>query len=262
VVYWALRSFGGPVGTAPRPTPNVIPSLIPLGPPTMPAQAPADTATAVVAATDTSVPTFTTVPTEVAPPTATPFIPPADGVLFQDDFENGLKREWIKYSGQWVVADGKLTEVYQDSYSEMYSWIGVENPSWKNYTVDLTIGIFRPLTESDEMALAVRDNVVGLKYIGFEIDFWPHIYLSLISDTYSATSPIAGNNTDFTFPLGTEAQAEIKVEDDNYTLAVNGRTLQTVNISGYDSGGFRLGLYCRSSSKCPTFDNVKVMYLP
>lgn len=179
-----------------------------------------------------------------------------------DNFDNGLKPEWIQYSGQWIVSDGKLTVVYQESSTDAYSWIGVENPNWKNYIVDLIIHIYQPLTESDEIALAVRDNIVGSKYIGFEIDFWPHIYLSQISQGYSSSSPIAGNNKDFTFPLNADAQAEIKVENNNYTLSVNGSTLQTINIPGYDSGGFRLGLYCRGYPQCPTFGNVKVTYLP
>ena len=64
---------------------------------------------------------------------------------------------------------------------------------------------------------------------------------------------IAGNNKDFTFPLKADAKAEIKVENNNYTLSVNGSQLQTISISGYDSGGFRLGLYCRGYPQCPSF---------
>jgi hypothetical protein len=138
----------------------------------------------------------------------------------------------------------------------------VSNPNWKNYIVDLKIHIFTNSTGSDEIALAVRDNVVGSKYMGFEIDFWPRIYLSTISQSWSDTAPIAGKNEDFTFPQRVETTVQIKAENDNYTLSVNGSTLQTVNVSGYDSGGFRIGLLCRGYPRCPTFDDVVVTYLP
>jgi len=230
---------------------------------------PTQEAPTIIAPTNTLLPTDTLIPTPVQTdtpaPSATPvFVPPADGILFQDNFQNSLNPAWQQYSGKWIVSNGKLSLVYDqgNEYTDTYSWIGVENPNWKNYIISLNIYIDQPLTESDEIALAVRDNTSAPKYIGFEINFWPHIYLSIISQGYSESAPIAGDNNDFTFPLKSNAEAEIKVENNNYTLSVNGSQLQTISISGYDSGGFRLGLYCRGYPQCPTFSNVKVTYLP
>src|SRR5574341_267974 len=255
VVYWMVN----------RP-PSYVSVPIVITATSLPAtQTPLPSATLISSPTSTLVPTQPPTPEPTitpAPPTPTAFVPPADGILFQDNFQNGLNPEWQQYSGKWIVSNGKLTLVYDPSnaYTDTYSWIGVENPNWKNYIVSLTIHIYQPLTESDEIALAVRDNTSGSKYIGFEIDFWPHIYLSIISQGYSESAPIAGDNKDFTFPLKTDAEAEIKVENNDYTLSVNGTQLQTISISGYDSGGFRIGLYCRGYPQCPTFDNVKATY--
>ena len=99
---------------------------------------PLPTATSVIP-TDTLVPTDipTPVPTNTLIPTV--FAPPADGILFQDDFKSGDLSAWTQYGSQWIVSNGKLTMLANDVNS--YSWIGLERPEWKNYilSVDITI---------------------------------------------------------------------------------------------------------------------------
>ena len=55
---------------------------------------------------------------------------------------------------------------------------------------------------------------------------------------------------------------EIEVQGDTYTLRVNGREIQKITMTGYDSGGISLGTYCYNAGDCTLFDNVKVTYLP
>jgi hypothetical protein len=242
--------------------PVVIPSSIPQGIPATPSLVPVNINTAIAVLTDTPNPTFTAVVKTVPPPTNTAFVPPADGILFQDNFENGLSQDWHIYTGKWIVANGKLTKLQGEPYSNLYDWIGLEKPEWKNYIFSLTINEPNPATEEVPIALAVRTNTTELQYIGIELDFWPWIYLSLISDDNTKSFPIAGQNKDFSFPIGTDVPVEIEVRDNTYTLRVIGRDVQTVTMPGYDSGGIKLGLDCTGFTGCPSFDNVKLTYLP
>jgi hypothetical protein len=213
-------------------------------------------------------PTYTPYPTNmplqtnmpIPTVTATTFVPPANGILFQDNFENGLGL-WNKYTGSWVITNGKLSKLTENPYSSLYEWIGIEQPAWKNYIVSLSIEELKS-NSYPPIAIVVRQNIAEAKYIGAELDFWPWIYLSVISNDYSESTPIAGKNKNFTFPTGTEVLVEIEAKDDNYTLRVNGQQLQSVSIQGYDSPEIRIGLHCADYPGCPTFDNFKVTYLP
>lgn len=50
--------------------------------------------------------------------------------------------------------------------------------------------------------------------------------------------------------------------NNDYTLRVDGREVQKISMSGNDSGGISLGIYCYQDLGCPSFDDVKVTYLP
>lgn len=92
--------------------------------------------------------------------------------------------------------------------------------------------------------------------MGVPVDTFKRSYWAFIgADDWEA---ISGENEDFKFTSG--STMELQVEGDTYTLRVNGRAIQTITIAGYSSGGISLGLAC--TYNCPSFDNVKVIYLP
>lgn len=202
----------------------------------------------------TLLPTQTAIPT----PTATLFVPPANGILFQDTFDTGKSPEWNEYGGQWIVSNGELTILADDEDS--YKWIALRKPEWKNYTLSLTVNIpFQNSAAQSDVAVAVRNEGSQSSYLGVPVDtIRNRVYWAFI-EGYSDTA-IAGLNEGFEFISG--SNMELEVQGDNYTLRVNGREIQTITMSGYNSGGISLGIYCYSTLGCPSFDNVKVTYLP
>lgn len=257
-----------------RPGKGLYPS-IPQPSPTNPSQAPAYTATALVAPpkaaidtttvivmpTNTLVSTLNVVPTAIVPSlTNTPFVPPADGILFQDNFDNGISSDWEIIGKDWLVANGSLTLPTSASFHNVYEWIGLNHPEWKNYTVSLDIkNRYGQSSELGNIAIAVRTGSQS-NYIGVQLDTLSNIYWASIGSSYFDTTSISGVNRDFHFPSG--SNVEITVQNNNYTLQVDGRNIQTISLTGYDSGGIKLGIDCESSNECPSIDNVKVMYLP
>ncbi len=210
--------------------------------------------------TYTFAPTYTAVPTNTLPPTATAtvFSPPADGVLFQDNFDTNMNSDWTINSGTWIVSNGELSVLYQQGDNSEYKWIALNKPDWKNYILSLNVKI--PYLRTTSLpVIAIRNNNVKEKF-GLSISSEGHIFFALIKTTFSKNSPVAGQNDGFKMPSG--SNLEIEVQGDVYTLRINGQQVQSITMPGYDSGGISLGMICGYSKGCPSFDNVKVMYLP
>lgn len=207
--------------------------------------------------TYTPFPTLLPTETPIPAPTATLFVPPADGILFQDNFDNGISPEWTIYSGSWLVSNGELTMLGDEG--DYYEWIGLNRPEWKNYMLSLKITIPYQYSASQEYpAIAVRNNGAGANYLGVPINSRSKIYWAFIGTDQFDTESIAGENNDYGFESG--SIVEIEVRGDNYALRVNGREIQKITIGGYSSGGISLGIMCYDD--CPSFDNIKVTYLP
>jgi hypothetical protein len=208
--------------------------------------------------TYTSFPTLEPTKTAIPTSTATLFVPPADGILFQDTFDSDKNPEWNVYSGKWLVANGELTLLADDEDS--YKWIALRKPEWKNYILSLNINIpFQGSAAQSHVAVAVRNEGSQPSYLGVTIEtILNNVYWAFI-EGYSDTA-IAGENRDSEFISG--SNMELAVQNDTYTLRVNGREIQKITMSGYNSGGISLGIYCYTSLGCPSFDNVKVTYLP
>lgn len=247
-VYLFLRYGNGPNPFTPQPTP------------TNPSQPLVVTAIAPLAPTNNAGLTLTEVPTIVPSPTNSPSVPPADGILFQDNFDNGISSDWGTYGKDWLVSNGRLTLLTSASFRNVYEWIGLDHPEWKNYRVSLDIkNRYGQSSELGNIAIAVRTGLQS-KYIGIQLDTSSNIYWASIGSSNFDTTSISGVNRDFSFPSGSDA--EVTVRGNNYTLQVDGRDIQTISLTGYDSGGLKLGIDCESGNECPSIDNVKVMYLP
>ena len=142
-----------------------------------------------------------------------------------------------------------------DPYTTAYSWISLNKPEWKNYI--LRVNVNDTYTNiGNQFVIVVRDG--SAQRIGVVVNSLADTYLALIGDGWSNNSPITDEK--FNFPVNTNTNVEIEVQNDNYILRVNGRELQNITLSGFDSGGISIGLNC--DSDCPSFDDVKVTYLP
>jgi hypothetical protein len=215
---------------------------------------------------ETPVPTltFTPLPTlsPTTPPTVTPspteFVPPENGILFEDNFDSGDLSAWKQVSGEWIVSNGQLTVL--PSESDSYRWIALVRPEWRNYILSVTV--YQPFQGSaaqEDVLVTVRNNTSQENYLGVPADYFGNVYWAFIGEGYFDKEPIAGENGDFDFETG--STMELEVLDDTYTLRINGREIQKITMSGYNSGGISLGTEC-NRSPCGSFDNVKVTYLP
>jgi len=262
-----LGAFGGVafyfyrMGLANAPKPPVIQVVVTATPlalsPTIPVPTPAqDTPSPAIAPTE--VPASPTIPpaTQTLTPT---FEIPADGILFEDNFENNYKADWQVISGDWITSDKRLTVL--SNTSGKYIWIGLNHPEWKNYVLSVNINIpFQFSAAQSDVVVAVRTNISSSKYIGVALIAFDQVYLAFIGSSHSDTLPIAGQNKGSNFASG--STLEVQVKDDTFTLKVDGREIQSITLQGYESGGINLGIECGYDLGCPSFDDVKVTYLP
>lgn len=241
----------------------VITATAPLSSPTAPVSP--TVAVPVVLPSDTSIPpeipTETPTQTSVVEPTASetltsvPFVPPADGILFQDNFDESMSPEWNTFGNGWFISGGKLTKL-TTSDTSAYQWIALNNPEWKNYI--LSVDISKP--RDDDVVIAVRNNTSKSQLIGAEVNTYEVINLVLISNFYYDNTFIAGDSETY---VQSDLNVQIEVQGDIYILRGDGREIQRITLAGYDSGGISLGVKCQIDDfGCTTFDNVKVTYLP
>jgi hypothetical protein len=223
----------------------------------------------IILPTDTPLPTYTPQPTytpfptllptetPIPTPTATLFVPPADGVLFQDNFDSGDLTGWTQINGKWIVSDGRLTKLTDDNTGNDYQWISLDRPEWKNYILSLDIN--KPT--NNVIVVAVRDNT-STQPIGFEVGWGDTINLVLISSNWTDNTEISGR-TGESIQGYSDVNIQVEVQGDTYILKLNRREIQRVTLSGYESGGISIGAFCPTSNYgCTKFDNVKVTYLP
>lgn len=254
------RFFPPQAPTTPPPATNppVMPDT-PLPSPTIPAgptEPPFISSVVPIPTSATSTPE-SLLPTDTPVPTNTPFVPPADGILFQDNFDNGYKPDW-NLGDNWIVSDGTLSQIAASS-GEAYSWATLNRPEWKNYILSVKINIpYIGSAAQSDVAVAVRVNGQE-KYLGIQILVAPGNALFFIGNTRFDSSAVA-NHRVFDFDSGSTIQ--IEANGNTFTVSVDGRQVQQVSLSGYDSGGIALGIQCRSTLGCPSFDDVNVSYLP
>lgn len=209
--------------------------------------------------TETPLPTFTFTPLPTNTPLATeiPFVPPEDGVLFEDDFDDGDLSAWTQISGQWLVSDGKLTKLIADDFNYDYQWITLKRPEWKNYI--LSLDIFKP--SNNAVAIAIRDDF-STQPIGLEIGWGDTVNLVLLTNNSLDNTEIAGRSGE-TISGYTNTNIQLEVQGDTYVFRLNGREVQRVTLPGNKSGGISIGDFCTTDDYgCAKFDNVKVTYLP
>lgn len=220
-------------------------------------ETPLATATSVFTETPLPTYTFTPLPTNTLLPTATPFVPPEDGVLFEDDFDDGDLSEWTQISGQWLVSDGKLTKLIADDFNYDYQWITLKRPEWKNYI--LSLDIFKPTDNA--VAIAIRDDF-SAQPIGLEIGWGNTVNMVLLTNNSLDNTEIAGRSGE-TISGYTNTNIQLEVQGDTYIFRLNGREVQRVTLPGNKSGGISIGDFCTTDDYgCAKFDNIKVTYLP
>jgi hypothetical protein len=205
----------------------------------------------------TNQPTFTPTPTAI-PPSLTPFVPPADGVLFKDTFDGAMSSEWQIYNGTWLISDGRLTLLPNDGTT--FDWISLGKPEWKNFR--LSISVFCPHTNNNPpIAISLRKS--ASRQIGIFFDWQYRVYWAFLgSDMFEVTAVTSSKNYS-DFPDAQAGTIVVDVQGDRFSMKVNGQDHEVINISGFDITDIAIGAGCNSSyTGCPSFDNVIITYLP
>ncbi len=132
----------------PQPTTPPALAVVPTG---VPSIVPTDTLP------PTQAPTFTAVPTV--------FVPPANRILFQDNFDSGLNSAWQLISGQPSIVNGALT-------TSEDTWLKLSDSSWKNFTITIEMTGNDCWFSSSYNAIGVRgkatNNMVAFRWANCE----------------------------------------------------------------------------------------------
>jgi hypothetical protein len=100
-----------------------------------------------------SQPSFVTPANTLKPENVVPNL--SVGYLFTDDFENGIKTDWFAIDGDWRMINGNLQGV-----SGQRASIGIGSNTWRNYTIEASIGGLRNTVSSARQFLETNPNVV------------------------------------------------------------------------------------------------------
>ncbi len=208
---------------------------------------PTSVTTATATVLTVPVATNTPVPTPLLPvvPTQTSFVPPTDGMLFQDDFDNGISPQWETTSDNWITNNGKLTISFE-RYG--YFWARLNNPAWQNYHVQMDVD-----RSAGQVLVAVRNQAIAYWDGFYGHDCWTN---KMDMDFYGDC--IAGEAKE----TAREIHLELDVNGNKFTALVDGIEAQTLTSNVSPNGGVAIGIYCQGGFYCPTIDNFKVTYLP
>ena len=233
----------------PTSTPQTIPTAIAAVPSPENTTPPISTPTQPPTATPTQPPTAT----PIQPPTVTPTQPPPKsfrGVLFEDDFNDGLDPAWEVVRGDWRVANDKLTTVSRDNERSIML---VGDPTWSDYVVECEIDFRARTSDAIEVIVRAQDGQNGMKY-------WMKVFSArpdwrIVED---------GNETvlvesELGLPLSPNIRIEVK--DDNFVAYVDGEKWLSINDPTFTNGKVGLILHCSGSVNCSTMDNFKVTAL-
>lgn len=172
------------------------------------------------------------------PPTPLPTATPVN-VLFQDDFNNDIRPDWIKEGGDWKTSNGQLINAGASSIL----WLGKRD--WKNYTVEFDlVGRFcyaggSVLVRMQDTFSYVEASVLGCNSEG--------LYLFRKGQPASLMVYTGGAN----------GHVKITVENTKYTKALNGSFAGEATDGSYSSGSVGFVLFGEVS-----IDNLKIVALP
>ena len=206
---------------------------------------------------------ITTTPTP-PPPTAIPatqvptFTPaPSIPLPFSDNFDKEPSSQWQVFSGNWITLDGGYTTA---EYHNGWALAALDDPTWKNYRLQVDVNVPHMYAASQgQLGIMVRISSGQPKYLGFTVDGLSRGSWSYVTVDETSPDPIAGFGK---FEVPPQFLLEIEVRGNQFVAKVNGQEIQSLSISGYDSGGIALGVTCITNQGCPGFDNLKIEPLP
>jgi hypothetical protein len=203
--------------------------------------------------TQTLYPTYTPpAPSPVPPtPTSTRAATPAPTMIlpFEDNFDNGPRKEWEPQSGTWRMVDGK----YKVDPSSSMSLTFVGDETWTDYAVD--VDVYEDGLTGYPVRVIVRAGEGW--YVAFETNCCDSdlLLVGMGDDRIIAHSDDGG----ITSRVGTWNTSHLRVEvkGDIYAAYSNGELILRAQDATLSQG--RVGLAARTRyDDIPLFDNFRV----
>lgn len=203
--------------------------------------------------TPQQVPTSTSISLANISPSSTPtLVVPPNGILFQDNFNNGISPEWQGLNEHWMTGNGALTLVATDDIQRRYIWLNVGNDSWHDYRI-----------EFDIVDLGYGAIIVGVRNrsVFFSVDdaFWACWTKEVLESAYYHPESCL-ETPHQAIAWSSSAGLELDVSGNEYVSSFDGKEFQRMTLTGLGNGGVSLGVYC--DGNCPHIDNFKVTFLP
>ena len=174
----------------------------------------------------------------------------AQGVLFEDDFNDDLDAAWEIVKGDWRAANGTLTTI---SRNGEWSAMLVGSDEWTDYVVEVEFDGSTNVNQYSRILVRAQDydNYMAFGTVAFnnnpEWRLWKDGESSLL---------LQGN-----YPQDKQQKLRIEVKGDLYTAYKDGAKYLSINDSTFGKGKVGVAMYCQSDSNCNTFDNFKVTAL-
>lgn len=170
----------------------------------------------------------------------------ADGVLFQNDFNDGNADGWVSDGGTWTVADG----AYLQSNKSGSAMAFAGDMAWTDYEVEVKV---TPVETSKNVAVMLSGRADGAanRYIG-----------AYNAGKLTINRRIAGNDSvlaegSYTMSVGTTYTMKLVFQGNNIALYMDGVKQLGTTDSTYASGKIGLVTYNTSAK----FDDVVVRAL-
>lgn len=194
-------------------------------------------------------------PRVATPPPVPRFAPPADGVLFADDFKHGLTRWQTDDSDVWTIQNGMLRADLPDQ-KQLRSFLYAGDESWTSYAIDVDICMMRGVDKGAVVHVRGQSGVaVDLRGPGYQ-----DVVMYRREWPLGKATAVNGN--------GLWNHLRIEARNGDYRVYVNGELrLKHVDKRGPntppDSGRIALPAYTGGAGQCTIFyDNVIVTALP
>jgi DNA-binding CsgD family transcriptional regulator len=198
---------------------------------------------------DTPKPTSTGIPTTTLAPSRTPIPRPTMALPFEDNFENGPRKEWQPQFGVWRMVNGR----YKTDRSDTMSLTLAGDEAWTDYAVDVDV------YENGLTGFPVRVIVRASegRYIAFETHccLADLILVGLGADRMIAHSDQAGIISHI--DQWNTNHLRVEVRGDIYAAYANGKLMLRAQDSTLSQGRVGLGAKTMFNDK-PLFDNFKV----
>jgi hypothetical protein len=171
---------------------------------------------------------------------------------FADNFDAGLKPEWVTLSGDWRIANGRLTTLTRDKFS--YVFVG--DLTWQDYVIDVDFDDGGGSLWGEPVAIIVRAQDIN-NFVMFALEL--HTSYWKVRQEGEWKELIKGEGSYWHRPSNSRGHLRVEIRGNFYKAYFDDTSWISINDNTFAKGQVGLGIYCEDT--CATFDNFKVSEL-